>query len=305
MSRILVVEDDQVQRRRFEALLKRAGHEVLSTGTGAEALRLVDEALVDGVLTDLNLPDLSGLDLIATVRSKHASLAIIAMTAFGNEEMAVEALKKGASTYIPKRSFNGEVLNLLEEVLASTHEARVQERLQSCLTHTEVQYTLPNDETLVMPMVNQLLEGVSRQEICDAPMRVRLGIALREAIINAMEHGNLEVGSELRHNDEQDYHELVKQRRQERPYCNRRVRVTARISREDATFVISDEGPGFNRSAVADCTDKDHMELPCGRGLLLIETFMDHVSHNATGNEITMVKRRVRPGDPPPVVAAS
>lgn len=299
MSRILLVEDDQVQRRRFEALLKRAGHEVLSAGTGEDALRLVDEALVDAVLTDLNLPDISGLDLIATARAKQGSLAIIAMTAFGNEEMAVEALRKGASTYIPKRSFNGEVLNLLEEVLASTHEARVQERLQSCLTHTEVEYSLPNDETLVMPMVNHLLDGVARQDLCDPPTRVRLGIALREAIINAMEHGNLEVGSELRQNDEQDYHELVRQRRQEPPYSLRRVRVTARISRDEARFVIADEGPGFNRGSVADPTAEENLERPCGRGLLLIETFMDHVSHNESGNQITMVKRRPPPGEKP------
>jgi CheY-like chemotaxis protein/anti-sigma regulatory factor (Ser/Thr protein kinase) len=261
-------------------------------------MRLVDEALVDAVLTDLNLPDLSGLELIGTVRAKHASLAIIAMTAFGNEEMAVEALRKGASTYIPKRSFNGEVLNLLEEVLASTHEARIQERLHGCLTHIEVEYSLPNDETLVMPMVNHLLERVARHEICDPPTRVRLGIALREAIINAMEHGNLEVGSELRQNDEQDYHELVKQRRQEKPYCNRRVRVNARISHEEARFVIADEGPGFNRSLVADPTCPENLERPCGRGLLLIETFMDHVSHNPSGNQITMVKRRAAPAEP-------
>ena len=56
--------------------------------------------------------------------------------------------------------------------------------------------------------------------------------------------------------------------------------------------MVRDEGLGFDPSLLPDPTDPANLGKVSGRGLLLIQTFMDHVEHNATGNEITMVKRR-------------
>ena len=61
---------------------------------------------------------------------------------------------------------------------------------------------------------------------------------------------------------------------------------------DSATFVISDEGPGFDAAALRDPTDPENLEKAGGRGLLLINAFMDEVRHNDMGNEITMVKRK-------------
>ena len=57
-------------------------------------------------------------------------------------------------------------------------------------------------------------------------------------------------------------------------------------------FVIRDEGPGFDVTTLPDPTDPENLLKPSGRGLLLIRTFMDEATHNATGNEITLVRRR-------------
>jgi anti-sigma regulatory factor (Ser/Thr protein kinase) len=75
------------------------------------------------------------------------------------------------------------------------------------------------------------------------------------------------------------------------PYRERRIHVSARLSRPASTFTIRDEGPGFDPAALADPTDPANLECRSGRGLLLVRTFMDEVAHNATGNEITMIKR--------------
>ena len=64
------------------------------------------------------------------------------------------------------------------------------------------------------------------------------------------------------------------------------------MSREEATFVIRDEGDGFDASKVPDPGDPDVMEREGGRGLLLVQTFMDDVTFNQAGNQVTMVKRR-------------
>ena len=85
---------------------------------------------------------------------------------------------------------------------------------------------------------------------------------------------------------------MVRDRRRESPYRDRRVHLWARESRDEATYVVRDEGPGFDPSALPDPTDPANLKKPSGRGLLLIRTFMDEVNHNAKGNEITMILRR-------------
>jgi hypothetical protein len=70
------------------------------------------------------------------------------------------------------------------------------------------------------------------------------------------------------------------------------VYVTAKESRTEAIYIIRDEGSGFDASRLPDPTDSANLDRPGNRGLLLIRAFMDEVTHNAKGNEITMVKRR-------------
>ena len=113
-----------------------------------------------------------------------------------------------------------------------------------------------------------------------------------EALSNAIFHGNLEVSSTLREKEEAGYYRLANERRVQKPWCDRRVYVTVRMSRLEAMLMIRDEGPGFDPASLPDPTDPANLERVSGRGLLLIQTFMDRVEHNETGNQITMIKRR-------------
>jgi anti-sigma regulatory factor (Ser/Thr protein kinase) len=112
--------------------------------------------------------------------------------------------------------------------------------------------------------------------------------------MNAIVHGNLGIGSAMREDDLGGYGELIGTRRGQSPYRERRVHVHASASTAETRYVIRDEGMGFDPRVVADPTDPANMEQASGRGMLLIRTFMDEVSHNAEGNEITLVKRRER-----------
>jgi anti-sigma regulatory factor (Ser/Thr protein kinase) len=79
------------------------------------------------------------------------------------------------------------------------------------------------------------------------------------------------------------------------PYTSRRVLVCTDIGRDEVSWTVRDQGKGFDPRAVPDPTDPKNLDRSHGRGLLLIRTFMDSVSHNEAGNEITMIKRR-KPG---------
>jgi anti-sigma regulatory factor (Ser/Thr protein kinase) len=122
--------------------------------------------------------------------------------------------------------------------------------------------------------------------------RIRVGVALEEALTNAMYHGNLGVDSELKASGDSLFVRVAEERRTQPPYRDRRIHVLARITTNEATISVRDEGDGFDPSKLPDPTDPANLELPSGRGLLLIRSFMDEVRHNPTGNQITMVKRR-------------
>src|SRR6202051_1513093 len=103
MSRILVVEDSRTQAMQIQLLLEEAGFEVSHTNHGGEAVDALKESLPDVVLTDLDMPVMNGLELVEAVRRDNPAVPVVLMTALGSEEIAVQALQKGAASYIPKR----------------------------------------------------------------------------------------------------------------------------------------------------------------------------------------------------------
>ncbi len=293
MTVILVVDDNALDRHLAGSLVEKCpGWKALYAANGREALNVLAKEQIDLVLTDMVMPELDGLALVQEVRSHHPLVPVILMTAFGSEEIAIRALQKGAASYVPKGNLVRDLDETIENVLAVAKVDQNQQRLLECLTHSESHFLLDNDASLIPPLIGYLQGNLSRMKLCDEIGRIRVSVALQEALINAIQHGNLEVGSELREKDEKAYQGLLEERRKQKPYRTRRVHVISRESPAEVTYRIRDEGPGFDPSTLPDPTDPSNLERVAGRGLLLIRTFMDDVRHNASGNEITLVKRR-------------
>jgi CheY-like chemotaxis protein len=292
MSNVLIVDDLAVDRRLARSLLARNPNLRLSVASdGGEALRLIDDTAPDLVVTDLQMPELNGLELVKAVRERHPLVPVVLMTAYGSEDVAVRALKAGAASYVPKSRLARDLLPTVESVLASAGAQRSNQRLMECLAATEWTFELDNDPSLLSSLADHLHQHVTKLGLCDETGRIRLTIALEEALTNALYHGNLELSSRLRQEDSDAFMTAAEERRRSSPYCERSIRVEASLSRNQAVYVIRDEGPGFDPSLVPDPTDPANLEQTTGRGLLLIRTFMDEVRHNASGNEITMIKR--------------
>ena len=164
-------------------------------------------------------------------------------------------------------------------------------RLMTSLEQTESRFVLENDPSLIPPLVAYLKQNVFRMSGSDETGLIQTTMALREALLNAMDHGNLQLDSALRESDENSYHELARQRRHQHPYCDRHVHVHASETRTEAVYVIRDEGPGFDTSNLPDPTDPANLEHRSGRGLLLMKAFMSEVRHNERGNEVTLIRR--------------
>ncbi|WP_437527235.1 response regulator [Sorangium sp. So ce726] len=297
MVRVLVVDDSPMDRRLSGSLLKkRAGMEPVYAENGVEALETIARSMPEIVLTDLQMPEMDGLELVEAIRRDHPYLPVILMTAHGSEEIAVQALRRGAASYVAKRSLAAELVNTVENVLAVARLDRREQLLLSCLTVTESHFELDNDVAKVPALVGHVEQSLGRMRLCDETGRIQVAVALREALVNAIVHGNLEVSSSLLDEQPSAFSALVESRRTESPYRDRRVLVMARETRTEATYVVRDEGPGFDPRNLPDPTDLANLDKPSGRGLMLIRTFMDEVRHNDKGNEIRMVMKCRSPG---------
>jgi CheY-like chemotaxis protein/anti-sigma regulatory factor (Ser/Thr protein kinase) len=292
MARVLVVEDSPTQASEIRFLLEDAGFDIDLAVDGVEALSSLQKGLPDIIVTDLEMPRMDGLTLVEAVRSEHPSVPVVLVTAHGSEEIAARALRCGAASYVPKRYLGRDLAQVLKQIIAMAAPDPERGRVIESLDETRFRFTLANDESLVTPLVRRLEEVVLEMGLCDRADLIRVAVALRETIVNAIDHGNLELDSELRQDDERIYERLGDERRGQSPYRERRVRIDVGVTRTEAAFVIRDEGPGFDPSKLPDPTDPANLCRIGGRGLLLVRTLMDEVRFNATGNEITLVKRR-------------
>ncbi len=291
----LVVDDSAMDRRLAGTLLKRGGIEPSFAENGAAALAHIEENAPEIVITDLQMPEMDGLDLVREIRSRFAHVPVILMTAHGSEEVAVKALQLGAASYVPKRSLAQDLVGTVRSVVELTRASRASLRVIESLEQIESRFVLDNHVASIPALVAHLEGDLTRLKLCDETELLQIGVALREALVNAIFHGNLECSSALREIDGgKPYHELAARRRQEAPYRDRRVHVTVLLRRHEVRYLVADEGPGFDPKDLPDPTDISQLERVSGRGLLLIRTFMEEVEHNDRGNEITMVKRLSR-----------
>src|SRR5688500_89200 len=218
MTRILVVDDDRPQAEEYGVLLRRAGCEVMLAGNGREALDLMGHDVPDVVLTDLDMPEMDGLELVRAIRRDYPALPVILMTAMGSEDVAAKALHHGAASYVRKRSLAREVVRTVGSVLAVARALPQQERVLDCLTDGHLGFA-PETAPAPTPAVLGPLELVaSLLHPRDRTDRIRVGVALHEALLNAVQHGNLELDSDLRQEDEQVFRDLGDERRRQPPY---------------------------------------------------------------------------------------
>lgn len=130
----------------------------------------------------------------------------------------------------------------------------------------QLKRVIPSDPSVGSPLVNELIDAMLARE-WSAAEQFRVQLAYEEAIMNAIRHGN--------RND-----------------AKKMVTVEFECDQQTVTIRIEDEGKGFNPSEVPDPTTEELLEVPGGRGVLLISEIMSEVEYNDKGNAVTMIKKK-------------
>ena len=120
---ILIVDDDEVMRQTLSDVFTKMDYEIVTTGSGKEAIALIQRRLVDLVLLDIRLPDMDGIAVLQKIKESDTDLMVIMMTAYSDVQTAVLAMKAGAYDYINK-PFELDELRLLIQKAIETQSLR-------------------------------------------------------------------------------------------------------------------------------------------------------------------------------------
>ncbi len=141
METILVVDDEKNYLLVLSAVLEEEGYEVLTTASGLEALEILKASDVDLVLTDMKMPGMDGIELLEQIKTREAELPVVMMTAHGTVDKAVEAMQKGAYTYILKPFDNERLTLYVQKAIATYKVVKENRRLRNAV---ESQYQFGN-----------------------------------------------------------------------------------------------------------------------------------------------------------------
>ena len=157
---ILIVDDDEIFLRPLQRTLEVAGYDVLVVPSGEDAMERLKRDDVDLVLTDRRLPGMDGVELVRRVKSEHAEVAAVVMTAYGTIGSAVEAMRLGAEDYLVKPFDAGQVLLVVRRAI-EFQELKAARR--ATIRRNQERFTLKNVVTGSEPMreVFELLRSVA------------------------------------------------------------------------------------------------------------------------------------------------
>jgi DNA-binding NtrC family response regulator len=162
-ERILIVEDEKLVRWSLKERLKKEEFEVFESETGGGGLGILKEELIDLILLDYRLPDMTGLDVLRTTMSSHPETPVILMTAYSSVDSAVEAIKLGAYDYINKPFNHDEMVMTIGRALESS---RLRREVRHHRAVQQKHYGLSSIIGQSPPMVEvfELIEKIARSQ---------------------------------------------------------------------------------------------------------------------------------------------
>ncbi|HEX8844027.1 MAG TPA: ATP-binding protein [Pyrinomonadaceae bacterium] len=262
--RILIVDNNDELRAMLEKVLRELGHEVVATGDRQMALEREDLDEFDLIISDLTEDEHSGMQLLSEIKRKRLMVPVVVSSDEAQQPGVVKAFKMGAANFLRLPYNKDELRNIVEKTLA--YKLRFIDDLKVLpFVREKIDFELPSDLTLMNGVLQYLIERVAKLGLIK-PERSNLFVALDEAFVNAVKHGN--------RNDPQKL-----------------VRITAELSAREARFTVEDEGDGFDIQEIPDPRDPANLFKTSGRGVLLIYNIMDEVEYNQRGNRLTMIKR--------------
>lgn len=254
------------------------------------AIRLLRLASYKLIVIDVTLLNTSGCDILDHLNQRYPDIPVLVTSAMGIDHAVLKAFDRGVIGHVNKELVHDEFPTRIQSILNSAPNPEPNSLSSSLLKEQTSKFSIPNERHLIMKINNYVAQLLKIFNICSNREQMRVLLALEEALVNAICHGNLEVSSELRGVDDEAYTQLLNERCNSPQFNERRVEIRITVTNALAKIRIRDQGPGFDTSSLPDPREEINLGRSHGRGVLLMRSFMDEVHYNETGNEVTMIK---------------
>ncbi len=289
---LLVIDPCPDTQARIAEQLQGRGFSVVAASDPTTALTTIDMAAPDIVITDLFLPEATGLTLLKELKARHELCPVIVMAKDAPEPMIVQALRIGAADYLHKPVTDEELAHALQRArnLLPGDLADI-----PGLCRSEYRLIVDSDPTHIPGMISWLIKTTA--STLSPVRRLHLRGALQELLFNAIEHGNLEIQYQEKQQAlmEGHYEQLLAHRLAQARLRNRRVILHVLHDKDANNLVyrITDEGKGFKwRSLLMRSQEVCESEDANGRGIFLARSFFPCLMYNERGNEVTITVPR-------------
>ena len=297
---VLLIDDDMAVLGMVGDALSHFGMKVHPFAEGHRALRLLedpDAPQFDLVISDINMEGLDGFDVINRVKAFNPSLPVVLMTGQATLDYAIRAMRLGAANLFQKPLTIRELVNSVFHLVDLHREIRMAEVGLRGMVEERRHFLFRADSLDIPSMVGHLTDRLVPMGFAKPTNVDVIAMAFHEALVNALEHGCLELDSSLKADlfaEKDAYGAKLQERMADPAYSSREIDVVMHTTPERYEVVLTDGGPGFDTGLLSAMTDVS-LNKQCGRGLPLILLVMDQVEHNAKGNEIRLTLNKKEP----------
>jgi DNA-binding response OmpR family regulator len=292
---ILLADGDSSSREVFGRFFRQAGWHFDVVTESSQICSAIKGQEYDIVIADVAMPGAGGLTLLTEILAMKPGQAIIAVSRDNSFDEALKFFRSGAMDLLaPPIDFPW-----LERVIKQVVDDKIQDARERQLyryvtsERTEMRFTcrqLAELDTVSMPILERLLMS----GLLDSPAELRMRLAVQEAVVNALEHGNLELQSEWKEEilpDGTDRFATIRRERLQDPdYANRSVTVCTWFDGSRIEVVVRDQGKGFLNRPFGETIKPGHGVACSGRGLAMISSAVDEVKFAMNGAEVIMTK---------------
>ncbi|KPJ89809.1 MAG: hypothetical protein AMS17_00335 [Spirochaetes bacterium DG_61] len=294
MRKILIIDDESPIREVLNTALAGKGYRVYEAEDGRMGIKVFEDEKPEIVITDVNMPEMTGIELTKHIREANSEADIIIMTGYGTEELVIEALRSGASNYIKKPIQFNELFNILDNIILKKENKKRYVVLKEVVSYEKKNLILGNDILKVWGTVNQIVFNLPPTLHDKSVEGVKLG--LYEILVNAIEHGNLGITYEEKKEalDTNKYSELFTKRLKEANEQGKVIDIESIYNGDELAVRVKDQGNGFDYKTLPPLSEPDALLSAHGRGILLASLYFDSIEYSDPGNEVTLIKRLIK-----------
>ncbi len=289
--KVLVVEDDAALLVYVKDTLEAEGHETRTAENGRQGFKLYHEFKPDMVISDIQMPEISGLELLKAIRRTQNETIMILMTAYGSEEYAMQALRLGADNYLKKPVRHSDLLPLLRKYDTLIKNRTMRQQVLGMIMRKEFTMQFGTSIERLPRIVDHLV--LETGNIFSERERLSIRLGLFELLANAVEHGNLGITRAEKREALQAgaLTQLYTERLTVLELAARKITVKCILEPQTCEWVISDEGKGFDWQAMSRSQQKTFDSLAeHGRGILVAQYQFDECQYVGAGNSVRVRK---------------